>query len=110
MLQLQSSHSYTHDGHRSTAEQQIKCIAHWLFHEAQLVGYHDLSILVKLPTYKTMWMAYLPGYYYAEWEEFGDERGRVDRVHWLLQTVQKLGSGQEVSTIIEREYFALSYE
>jgi hypothetical protein len=110
MLKIKCGLSYTPEGQQRTPEQQMKCLAHWFFYEAELDLCQDVSVLVSVPGYKTMWTVLEPGYCYVTWERFGGGRGTVFRTHWKVKSKVKLDGGREFETVIEREWYAESYE
>ena len=110
LLKIKCGPSYTPEGQQRTPEQQMKCLAHWFFFEAELDLCQDASVLVSVPGYKTMWTVLEPGYCYVTWERFGDGRGTVFRTHWMVKSKVKLEGGKEVETVMEREWYAESYE
>ena len=110
MLKVKCGPSYTPEGQRRTPEQQMRCLAHWFFFEAELDLCQDVNVLVSVPGYKTMWTVLEPGYCYVTWERFGDGRGTVFRTHWKVKSKVVLKGGKEVETVMEREWYAEWYE
>ena len=63
--------------------------------------------MFSVPGYKTMWTVLEPGFAYATWERFGDGRGSeiVFRTHWKVKSKILREGGEEVETVVEREWY-----
>jgi hypothetical protein len=110
LLKIKCGPSYTPERQQRTPEQQMNCLAHWFFYEAELDLCQDVSVLVSVPGYKTLWTVLEPRYCYVTWERFGGGRGTVFRTHWKVKTKVTMKDGKEVETVMEREWYAESYE
>jgi hypothetical protein len=102
LLKIKCGPSFTPDGQQRKPEQQMECLAHWFFYEAELDLCQDVSVLVSVPGYKTMWTVLEPGHCYATWERFGSGRGTVFRTHWKVKSKMRLHGGKQVETVMER--------
>ncbi|KAG9204404.1 hypothetical protein G6514_000860 [Epicoccum nigrum] len=110
LLKIKCGPSFTPDGQQRTPEQQMRCFSHWFYYEAELDLCQSVKVLVSVPEYKTMWTALEPGYCYAKWERFGDERETVFRTHWKVKSKMTLEDSKEVEAVMDRGWYAESYE
>ncbi|OSS43914.1 hypothetical protein B5807_11402 [Epicoccum nigrum] len=110
LLKIKCGPSFTLDGQQRTPEQQMRCFAHWFYYEAEPDLCQSVKVLVSVPGYKTMWTVLEPGYCYATWERFGDEREAVFRTHWKVKSKVTLEDSKEVKAVMDRGWYTESYE
>lgn len=103
MLKIKCGPSLTPEGQQP--EQHMRLLAHWFFYEAELDLCQDVVVLLSVPGYKTMWTVLEPGFAYATWERFGDGREIVFRTHWKVKSKIAREGGEEVETVVEREWY-----